>query len=135
MIQKLLIIVLVQSCVALAKTNFEDDSIDHVERDIFNQHLRHRNQKKPIRFDDIKNDKIQLFFETFRFELSNQDVKQFYRKLDDLATDTERYVEVKAFVSDKEVNEFIDNGLKIVHKEFMFQKASESFFQKAKRKF
>jgi hypothetical protein len=128
MIRELTILFFVAS-VALAITNFEED---HGGSDIFSQHLHYRNQKKAMRFDEIRNDKAQLFFETFRFELSNEEAKKLYRKLDDLAMDTVRYVESKAFVSDKEATEFIDNGLKLLHKEFTFETNWDTFIKRAK---
>lgn len=80
-------------------------------------------------FEELDIDKIQLFFDTFRQELSAKDEKKIYSKLNVLALDTRRFVNSKAIVSNNEINKFIDNELQLIHKEFGLYRDLGQFYK------
>lgn len=80
----------------------------------------------------LSNEKIQYFYEEFQPELDKQNSKKLFERLDALTTDLKWYVNAHAMVSDKAINEFINNGLQLIYKELELQKDFDQFLQDSK---
>ena len=86
-------------------------------------------------FERLKIEKVNAFFNAFKSELSKQDLKKFYKKLYSLVVECEQLIRNTAVVSNKDITNFLDTGLYLIHKKFQLHTNIDDFLQKFKSKF
>ena len=86
-------------------------------------------------FEILKIEKVNAFFNEFKSELNKQDLKKFYKKLYSLVVECEQLIRNTAVVSNKDITNFLDTGLYLIHKKFQLHTNIDDFLQKFKSKF
>lgn len=56
-------------------------------------------------------------------------MKKFYSKLSTLEFDCDKFVRSSMIVSDKQINQLVDSGLRLVHKDFHLNGDLDSFLK------
>lgn len=118
---KLICIALVLCPILCIDVNFPFNSDDELkqQKEIFDRD-----------YNDLHNKRLQHFFDSFKMELSIHEAKKLLVKLMSLDNDFDHFVESKEMISKKEIDDFINTGLRLIHKNFSFENNIDEFSEK-----
>lgn len=119
------VLILFVMLVHQAKSNDDDYLLVHNQLDLVPLEA-----KKDV--NTFRIEKIDDFYHQFKQELSKQDLKKFLARLSSLSSDCENLIRSSSVLSHKQLNEFIDSALVLVHKKFNLKGNIDEFLAQFK---